>query len=192
MATIATPQDYFDAALELLSSEGYGAVKLAPVCKRLGVTTGSFYHYFENWRDFVDQFLGNWLSARTTQLAESARRRANPIDQLEALLQFTLALPHRAEAEIRAWSKVDPRVKEVQDAVDLQRKQVVLEAARMVSEDEEALRYAQWGIYLLVGYQQVDAGRDIAALEWTLRRLLDELVERARRRTPSGVVDTAG
>ncbi|WP_280341892.1 TetR/AcrR family transcriptional regulator [Nocardia neocaledoniensis] len=179
MATIVTRQDYFDAALELLSSEGYGAVKLAPVCRHLGVTTGSFYNYFESWRDFIDHFLTNWLSANTTQLVVSARQRENPIDQLEALLQFTLALPHRAEAEIRAWSKVDPMVRQVQEAVDQQRRAVVLEAARMVFDEDDALHYAEWGIYVLVGYQLLDSDNDTSSLEWALRKLLDQIVAQA-------------
>ncbi|MDT5106509.1 MAG: hypothetical protein QOI25_4022 [Mycobacterium sp.] len=46
MASVVTRQSYFDAGLDVLSDLGYGGLKLAEVCNRLGVTTGSFYHYF--------------------------------------------------------------------------------------------------------------------------------------------------
>jgi AcrR family transcriptional regulator len=171
-------QDYFDTAFDLLSEQGYSALKQAPLCRRLGVTTGSFYHYFENWHDFTTQFLAHWLDERTTQLVALTQQRENPIEQLEALLQFSLALPHRAESAIRVWSKVDPEVQKVQAAADNQRTQVVLHAAQAIVDDEkEAVHYAQWGTYILVGFQQLETGYDTAPLEWALRRLMEELVQ---------------
>ncbi|MBH0776703.1 TetR/AcrR family transcriptional regulator [Nocardia bovistercoris] len=188
MAAIATRENYFEAAFALLSSRGYGALKLAPVCEHLGVTTGSFYHYFKNWRDFTAQFLDHWLARSTTQLVEFVQRLDSPIDQLDALLHFAVSLPHRAEAAIRVWSTVDAEVAAIQRAVDEQRRQVVLAAARQVfADDEEALRHAQWGTYLLVGYQQLDAGEgDTAPLEWALARLLDEFARRRERQRTTG------
>ena len=64
---------YFEAAQEILATEGYGGLKLAAVCKYLGVTTGSFYHSFESWGDFTNAFLLNWRRERTTLLAELAK-----------------------------------------------------------------------------------------------------------------------
>lgn len=176
---MASKQDYFDTAFDLLSEQGYGALKQASLCRRLGVTTGSFYHYFGNWQDFTTQFLDHWLTASTTQLVTLAQQHDDPVDQLEALLQFTLALPHRAEAAIRVWSQVNPEIREVQDAADRLRTQVVLEAARTVFDsDDEAVRYAQWGMYILVGYQQLHAGQGTEPLEWSLRKLLQDITER--------------
>jgi AcrR family transcriptional regulator len=178
---MAIKQDYFDTAFELLSEQGYSALKQASLCKRLRVTTGSFYHYFDNWHDFTSQLLEHWLTARTTQLVTLAQQHQDPIDQLDALLQFALELPHRAEAAIRVWSKVDPEVRVIQDAVDSQRMGVVVHAVRAILKDEQdALNHARWGLYLLAGYQELDSGEDPAALEWVLRRLLDELKERSR------------
>ncbi|MFI9408628.1 TetR/AcrR family transcriptional regulator [Nocardia gamkensis] len=180
---MAIKQDYFDTALEQLSEQGYSALKQAPLCRRLRVTTGSFYHYFENWHDFTSQLLEHRHTERTTQLVQLARQRQHPIDQLEALMRFALALPHRAEAAIRVWSKVDPQVQAVQDAVDTQRMEVVLQATRAIFVDEdEALNHARWGLYLLTGYQELGSGRDPAALEWVLGRLLSELKEKSREK----------
>lgn len=178
---MAIKQDYFDGAFELLSEQGYSALKQASLCKRLRVTTGSFYHYFENWHDFTTQLLEHWATERTTQLVELAQAHQDPIDQLDALLQFALDLPHRAEAAIRVWSKVDPEVRAVQDAVDAQRMQVVVHATRAILNDEqEAINHARWGLYLLAGYQELDSGEEPAALEWVLRRLLRELEQKSR------------
>ena len=46
MASVVSREAYFETGLEVLSDLGYGGLKLAEVCNRLGVTTGSFYHYF--------------------------------------------------------------------------------------------------------------------------------------------------
>ena len=53
MASVVTRESYFDAGLEVLSDLGYGGLKLAEVCNRLGVTTGSFYHYFASWSAYT-------------------------------------------------------------------------------------------------------------------------------------------
>src|SRR5690606_9306800 len=140
---MATKQDYFDAAFDMLSAEGYSALKQAPLCKRLNVTTGSFYHYFQNWHDFTSQLLDHWLADRTTRLVGLTGDQDDPLEQLETLLEFALALPHRAEAAIRVWSRVDPEVGAVQERVDRSRTEVVLRAARAVFDDErEALARA--------------------------------------------------
>ena len=52
MATIAARESYFTTGLEVLADQGVGGLKLAEVCGRLGVTTGSFYHYFDSREAF--------------------------------------------------------------------------------------------------------------------------------------------
>ena len=48
MASVVSREAYFETGLDVLSDLGYGGLKLAEVCHRLGITTGSFYHYFTN------------------------------------------------------------------------------------------------------------------------------------------------
>jgi AcrR family transcriptional regulator len=50
MAGVVSREAYFQTGLDVLSDLGYGGLKLAEVCNRLGVTTGSFYHYFSAGR----------------------------------------------------------------------------------------------------------------------------------------------
>ncbi len=42
----------------MLSDLGYGGLKLAEVCNRLGVTTGSFYHCFPGWPAYTRELVG--------------------------------------------------------------------------------------------------------------------------------------
>ena len=53
MPIVAARESYFETGLEILADTGFGGLKLAEVCRRLGVTSGSFYHYFTNWGTYT-------------------------------------------------------------------------------------------------------------------------------------------
>ncbi len=55
MASVVSREAYFETGLDVLSDLGYGGLKLAEVCNRLGVTTGSFYHYFSGWPAYTQR-----------------------------------------------------------------------------------------------------------------------------------------
>ena len=135
MAIVASRDDYFRAALQILSSDGYAGLKLAPLCRSLKVTSGSFYNYFGSWPAFRSQFLQQWLEDRTLQLVGLARSEVAPVRRLHLLIDFSCNLPHRAEAAIRAWSHSDPEVRRVQAEVDAQRTIVVFDTMNAVLAD---------------------------------------------------------
>ncbi|MCW2856583.1 MAG: TetR family transcriptional regulator [Marmoricola sp.] len=176
---------FFDAAQEILATEGYGGLKLAAVCKRLKVTTGAFYHAFENWTQFTSEFLHNWRRERTTLIAELSRSAGDPVGQLEALLAGTLDLRHGSEAAIRVWAAVDPAVAEVQKVVDNERYEIVLEAMNKLVGTKDGPRWANWGLNVLVGYEMSTNGQDSTELEWELRTVLEAAVARREARRTS-------
>ena len=59
MASVVSREAYFEAGLEVLADLGYGGLKLAEVCNRLGVTTGSFYHYFAGWPVYTKELVAH-------------------------------------------------------------------------------------------------------------------------------------
>jgi hypothetical protein len=61
MASVVSRESFFEAGLDALSDLGYGGLKLAEVCNRLGVTTGSFYHYFSRWPAYTKEFVAHWM-----------------------------------------------------------------------------------------------------------------------------------
>ena len=121
MATVATREAYFETGLEVLADLGYGGLKLAEVCNRLGVTTGSFYHYFSSWPAYTRDLVAHWVQDRTIRLIDALREEADPRRRIEIIIQIALSLPHGAEAAIRSWSSVDQHVLSVQREVDQQR-----------------------------------------------------------------------
>lgn len=177
MKHVVTRDSYFEAALDILSTAGYGGLKQAALCKKLKVTTGSFYHYFASWQEFKTSFLETWLEQRTLQLVELALLEAEPIRRLGLLEEFASALPHRAEAAIRVWSASDPEVLQVQQAVDMQRYNVVRTAmAAVFDTDEDADHYTRLGLYILAGFQQVQPPQPIESLSWALTHLIEDVV----------------
>jgi hypothetical protein len=96
---------------------------------------------------------------------ELARAAAGPEQRLEVLQRQATALPHDAEAAIRAWGRGEERVGQTQQRVDARR----LAALRTIISDmgvapQDAERLATTGVALLVGMQQLQRPVDIAML----------------------------
>jgi AcrR family transcriptional regulator len=167
---------FLETGLSVLSDLGYGGLKLAEVCTRLGVTSGSFYHYFDNWPTYTKELLEHWRQANTVRLVEWIRTEPDPRRRLDRIIDIGLNLPHGAEAAIRAWSSADSDVHPVQVDVDNERHRILCESALEILHDErQAELFADWAVYLLVGYEQATLPPDKAALEWIVGQLLDAL-----------------
>lgn len=176
MASVVSRESYFETGLEVLSDLGYGGLKLAEVCNRLGVTTGSFYHYFPSWPAYTKELVAHWMQRQTVQIIEAVRAEPEPRRRIDTLIQEGLSLPHGAEAAIRVWSSVDPEVYAIQAAVDQQRFDIMYESAfEILHNKRQAQVFAAWGVYVLVGYEQAALPRDAVALEWIAGQLLDAL-----------------
>jgi len=176
MASVVSRESYFETGLEVLSDLGYGGLKLAEVCNRLGVTTGSFYHYFPGWPAYTKELVAYWMQRQTVQIIERVRGEPDPRRRIDTLIEEGLSLPHGAEAAIRVWSSVDPEMYSIQAAVDQQRFDIMYESAfEILHNKRQAQLFAAWGVYLLVGYEQAALPRDAGALEWIASQLTDAL-----------------
>lgn len=176
MTTVVSRDAYFEIGLDVLSDLGYGGLKLAEVCSRLGVTTGSFYHYFVNWPAYTTELVTLFFRGLTEQRVTDLRTEPDPRKRIDGVVEIGRALPHRAEAAIRAWSAVDPRVHAVQMEVDRQRFEVLRDAAlEILGNARQAQLFANWAVYLLVGYEQSTLPPDPDGLAWISAQLLDTL-----------------
>ncbi|MDQ2638012.1 MAG: TetR/AcrR family transcriptional regulator [Actinomycetota bacterium] len=176
MASVVSREAYFETGLDVLSDLGYGGLKLAEVCNRLGITTGSFYHYFPSWSEYTKELVAHWMQVRTVRVVDTARAEPDPRRRIDMLVQIGLSLPHGAEAAIRVWSAVDPHVHTVQTAVDQQRYEVLYESAlEVLQHARQAHLFAAWAVYLLVGYEQATLPRDAATLEWIAKQMIAAL-----------------
>ena len=171
--TVTNREGFFTAAMALLAREGRSGLRLAALCRDVGVTSGSFYHHFGGWDDFVDALLEHWEIVDTRRLAELAGREPDPEGRLDVLKHLALTFPHEAETAIRAWAHGDPRVAAVQERVDEQRRRVVAEALVGAGvQGERADRLADLALAVLIGRQQRLGPTDVGEL----LALFDELM----------------
>jgi AcrR family transcriptional regulator len=176
MGAVGSRESFFDAGLEVLAEHGYGGLKLAEVCQRLGVTTGSFYHYFSNWSSFTRQLVEHWHEGMTIEVVEAIQAESDPRRRIESFIEVGLSLPYGAEAAIRVWSAIDPEVREVQAAVDRRRFEAMRDSAlQLLQNRRQADLFAAWAVYLLVGYEQSILPSDAPGLRWIAEQLLDTL-----------------
>lgn len=176
MGAAASRDAYLEVGVDALAELGYSGLKLAEVCRRLGVTTGSFYHYFPNWGTYTDALLEHWSDARAVKVDETQQGEPDPRKRIDTLVQRALALPHGAEAAIRVWSALDPKVYAMQCSVDQQRFDAMSDAAfEILGDRHQANVFASWGLYVLVGYEQSTVEHNAADLHWIAEQLLDAL-----------------
>ena len=152
MPVVVTRDEYFDTALGLLATEGHGALKIGALCRALGVTTGSFYHYFGSLDGFIEALLDYWERERTERVLALAQVPTDPAERMARLKALALDVPHDAEGAIRAWANSNPRVAEVQKRVDQERFDGLREVILGVVPDRgRAELLAVLGISMLVG-----------------------------------------
>ena len=80
-----TRDDWVDAAYRALLEGGSRAVAVAPLAGRLGVTRGSFYHYFTNREELLAAALVRWEQLATEALIAASSRAGEPSERLEIL-----------------------------------------------------------------------------------------------------------
>ena len=112
-------EDWLQAALETMRSAGIDGVKLVPLARRLGVTTGSFYWHFKNRRELHDALLEYWEREMTDAVIDAANAFAgSPRERIWRLMEqvmtaglasLDLALWHWAQTDTgarRAFKRV--------------------------------------------------------------------------------------
>jgi AcrR family transcriptional regulator len=162
------PEQYFDVALAILAESGTRGLKISPICRTLGVTSGSFYHHFDGWAGFVRRLLEHWETEQTAGIVElTTTSSTDPIERIDVLKRLAVGLPHAAEAAIRSWAAVDAEVGRAQRRVDTRRREALEELlSAVVTERDEAARLATFGVALLAGFQQTHDPSDIETLRW--------------------------
>lgn len=169
IAATRTPEDYFEAGLDLLALTGPKAVTVAALCARLGVTKGSFYHHFDGIPDFLRRLLGYWEEQEAALLREGQRRTERERPTELAKLAATWRIRHEAETAIRALGRTDAHAAEVQRRVDQRREDALTGLFTAMGVDKgRAVILARVGIAILIGEEQRSQPVDRRQLEQML------------------------
>lgn len=103
-------EDWIESATDILADENFRGIRIDALCKRLGVTKGSFYWHFKGRPQLLSALLLHWRERMTTNIIERLTALGdNPTARLKALFK----LPHqpqspkfaRVEQSVRDWAR---------------------------------------------------------------------------------------
>lgn len=95
-------EDWLDFGLGILRDEGPQALKADPLCKRQGVTRGSFYWHFESAGAFMLAVVERWEAKATGKIIEAVRQ----VDG-GAAAQLRLLLAKVGELDVRLYEAIN-------------------------------------------------------------------------------------
>ncbi|WP_159587797.1 TetR/AcrR family transcriptional regulator [Chelativorans xinjiangense] len=157
----ATKQDWINAALDALISDGVESVRVQTLGHKLGVSRSSFYWYFKSRQDLLDQLLDYWRVKNTRVIVERTRRPSRVIvrgvlNVFECWVNDQLFDP-RLDFAIRAWSRKSGSVRRAIDQADDERVDAIRQMfARHGYSDEDAFVRARVLYYMQIGYYALE------------------------------------
>lgn len=136
--------DWVACALEVLADEGVAGIKIGTLCKRLGVTKGSFYWHFEDIEAFLGAVAEHWAAGRDEAVASFVELESvEPSRRLRLMmLRFADRSQWPLERAVREWARTNPFVQERVARTDLVMAEKVKEAFVEIgfSEEDAVLR----------------------------------------------------
>ena len=156
-----TRQDWLNAAMDVLISDGVDRVKVMPLADRLNVSRSSFYWYFKDRQGLLDALLDEWQSTNTAALVRAAGKDASTITQAVGNV-FIGFLDARAfntalDFAVRDWARRASAVKQVLDASDARRIEALAAMfVRFGYEPLESQTRARVLYYMQIGYNDAD------------------------------------
>jgi len=116
-------QQWLTLALETFAKEGRARLRIEQLCRKMGVTRGSFYWHFNNRDDFVTKLVDYWTEWSTQQAIEAVDSiNADAADRLLALMEYvTNKELGKYDMIMRSWALHEPQVAKVVQKVDERR-----------------------------------------------------------------------
>ena len=105
-------EDWVEAGRGLLREQGIAAIKLAALTRRLGVSSGSFYHHFSDFEQYLGALADSYTADRVQGdlAAATSGGEAGPIERLQRLARRSVqAGTFELDRAMRIWASMDPR-----------------------------------------------------------------------------------
>jgi AcrR family transcriptional regulator len=159
--TRATREDWLQAARLALIDTGVDHVKVLPLARQLGVSRSSFYWYFKNRQDLLDQLVLSWQGTNTRDIEEQAKRPSRTITEgvLHVFECWIDGAPFdpRLDFAIREWARRSPQLRKIvarEDAIRVEAiKQLYL---RHGYDDTGAFIRARVLYFMQIGYYALE------------------------------------
>ncbi len=172
-----TVDDWLQAGYAVLAAEGFRALKIDNVCRRLGMTKGSFYHHFADVNAFHEALVTSWAGWRDAEHRQmESLSSEEPRTRLRKMIDALVGPPlWTLERAMREWARSDPRAEASVRAADRQTRQMIRQAfAEYGFDDETAARRAEWMFAMGIGALHLSA-TPRSGPEWDAER--DKLIE---------------
>jgi AcrR family transcriptional regulator len=157
-----TKLDWLTAGEDILRDKGFPALKLAALTGRLGVSTGSFYHHFRDFDDYLAQLAKYFDGAEVIQaMREAAKNGAGPITRLDNLRTISTKTGlYALDEAMRDWAVTDKRAKAALERARKMTQDFYADAFRdMGYNKEDALLRARMLIAVKIMYAHADVGK---------------------------------
>ena len=157
----ATHADWVQMALDTLLRDGVESVRILPLAQKLGVSRSSFYWYFRDRQDLLDQLLTLWRDKNTKGIIERARRTAPSIvrsilNVFECWADEDIFDP-KLDFAIREWARRTPRIHHAVTEADSARIEAIRDLySRFGFAEQDALIRARVLYYMQIGYYVLD------------------------------------
>ncbi len=156
-----TRQDWVNAAMQVLISDGVERVKVLALADRLSVSRSSFYWYFKDRNDLLAGLLEDWEQSNTAALVAQAEAPAQTITEACCNVFCCFVNPKlfdiALDFTIRDWARRDARVRAALDASDARRLDALQAMFRRYGyEGTDALVRARTLYYMQIGYTDAD------------------------------------
>lgn len=106
-----TRKDWIREGQELLRAEGIAGLKLSSLTRRLAVSTGSFYHHFTDFEDYLGAVAEYYSADRVQGLIDRTLvGEPDPVTRMQRLAKLSLE-DHTFELDkaMRIWATMDER-----------------------------------------------------------------------------------
>ena len=150
-----TRSDWIQTGLAAVADNGPDGVRIDRLCRRLGVSKGSFHHHFAGAGDFKQALLAAYETLVVEALNQAIEQMATD-NPKAALVGLTAGITepgsfYRPELEVamRAWAFADPEVRTVQERVDNRRLESLQGIWSRILDDPAAIRTAALLPYLV-------------------------------------------
>jgi len=148
-------EDWVAATSDLLAEHNINAVEIHRLCRRLGVTKGSFYWHFQGRKDLLAAVLDDWQRRMTVDVANRASRYSvSPAETLNYLLGLIRKpRPNRTgaiERSVRDWAKFDPMARAAVIEVDQMRLAFFEDLFRKSNFPEKEARIRAYAAYAMM------------------------------------------
>lgn len=167
-AARTTRQDWINAALEILITQGVDNVKIMTLAENLNCARSSFYWFFNNRADLLDTLISHWQTTNTTSIVAKAGLPTPTI--CRALINiFSCWLdPNlfdtRLDFAIREWARRSKTVRAALDKSDDIRLSALTEMFnRFHFPETESIVRARIVYFTQIGYYALDLQEPMSA-----------------------------